>query len=251
MSCPCDQFERPLPRIAAGLSRLPRQDGTFPDYRSALLHGASVPNVTHLEADPFWAQRFLQERDRGGLAAALSALSRWRGRHPQDFGIMLCELWAYVCDVLSFYDEVLANESFVRTAVRGESVRRLLSLLGYVPRPAVAALVELSTFATGRQAVALPAGTAFRSGAFDGHPPQVFETMHDAAIHPLLNEWSLQPVRPGPPAATLQSEFLCRLGSVRVKAGGLVRLSGSESTRRGSSPTCVTRMAATASVIPN
>jgi hypothetical protein len=225
VNCLCDDFRfPPAIEIAAGLTRLHRQTGTFGEFRRALLHGASVRSTNALETHPLWSMRFLIERDRDGLRASLDAIGRWRGRHPQDFGLMLVEMWAYVCDLTSFYDEVFAHECYVRTARRRESLRRLVGPLGYVPRPAVAALAEVAVFADGRQAVVLPAGTAFRSGAFHGNPPQVFEVKGDTVIHPLLNEWTLLPVRPQnlPVTSTALTSLLCRPGTVNVKAGDLV-----------------------------
>jgi hypothetical protein len=197
MNCPCDQFEFP-PRlyIPAGLSHLPRQIASFPEFRRALLHDVS----------------------------SSPSLQTWRGRQDDDFGIMLLEMWAYVCDVTAFYDGVYADECYVRTAVRRESIGQLVALLGYRPRPAVGASVELAAFAEGRRAVRLPAGTAFRSEAFDGHPPQVFELTSDTVIHPFSNRWELQPRRPTTfgPAALNQNFLLCTAGSVTAKKGDLV-----------------------------
>ena len=176
MNCICDDFRFPPETIIyAGLTEIPRQVGTFAEFRRALLRAISIRTTASLENHPLWSLRFLIERDRDGLKETLAAIGNWRGRHPEDFGMMLLEMWAYVCDLTSFYDDVLAHESYVRTARRRESLRKLVAPLGYIPRPAVAALAELSAFAEGRQVVTLPPGTAFRSGAFDGNPPQVFE----------------------------------------------------------------------------
>ncbi len=140
--------------------------------------------------------------------------------------MMLLEMWAYVCDLTSFYDDVLAHESYVRTARRRESLRKLVAPLGYLPRPAVAALAELAAFADGRQVVTLPVGTAFRSGAFEGNPPQVFELDRATTIHPLLNEWTFLPVRPNTFGLYnhYQSTFLFEAGSVSVEEGDIVAL---------------------------
>src|SRR5204863_20176 len=97
-----------------------------------------------------------------------------------DFGIMLLEMWAYVCDSIAFYDEVIADECYVRTASQRQSLRKLVGLLGYVPRPAIAASVELAVIAAGRQPVLLPAGTQFRSGAI------IFDSVHRDIQ---LNDW--------------------------------------------------------------
>lgn len=224
MNCICDGFRFPPETIIVpGLTELPRQTGTFAEFRRALLRAISIRTTASLEDHPLWSLRFLLESDRAGLQRTLDAVGDWRGRHPEDFGMMLLEMWAYVCDLTSFYDDVLAHESYVGTARRRESLRKLIGPLGYLPRPAVAALAELSAFAEGRQVVTLPVGTAFRSGAFDGNPPQVFEVDIQATIHPLLNEWRFLPVREDfGPARILATTLLCEPGTVSVAEGDLV-----------------------------
>ena len=227
MNCICDDFRFPPETIIyAGLTELPRQTGTFAEFRRALLRAISIRTTASLENHPLWSLRFLIERDRDGLRETLAAIGNWRGRHPEDFGMMLLEMWAYVCDLTSFYDDVLAHESYVRTARRRESLRKLVAPLGYIPRPAVAALAELAAFADGRQVVTLPVGSAFRSGAFDGNPPQVFELDNATTIHPLLNEWTFLPVRPTTlePYSHYQSTFLFEAGSVSVEEGDIIAL---------------------------
>ena len=54
----------------------------------------------------------------------------------------------------------------------------------------------------------VPAGTAFRSGAFDGHPPQVFETDAAAAAHPALNRHAVVPPRATALAGTVSYVLL-------------------------------------------
>lgn len=172
MSCDCELEEHPRPlSIAAGLRRLPRQVAGFPAFRQALLHSA-------------------------GSDRHAAALGPWRASGANDFGVMLLEMWAYLADSLAFYDELHAHECFLRTARRDESVRDLVARLGYRPRPASAAVVELALVAEGRTWVGVPAGTAFRSSAFGVEPPQVFELAAPLAIHPLLNRWQVTAPRP-------------------------------------------------------
>lgn len=195
-NCPCDELKfPPLLVISGGLSSLPRQVATFPEFRAAMLSAI------------------------GGQAA----LKDWRARSSDDFGIMLLEMWSYVCDSISFYDEVIANESYVRTAQQRSSLRKLVGLLGYIPRPAVAATVNLAILAEGRQPVVVPAGTSFRSGAFPGSAPQVFELAADCTVHPFLNKWQVVPNRSatidgGKNLATVTlSSLLLAPGTVHLK----------------------------------
>jgi hypothetical protein len=198
MSCTCDILVFPPPlKIDAGLSYLPRQIATFPEFRAALLFAI----------------------------AGKASLQPWRARSSDDFGIMLLEMWAYVCDSISFYDEVIANEVYIRTAILRPSLRKMVGLLGYVPRPGVAATVDLAVFADGRQPVKMLAGTAFRSGAFPGGAPQVFELDADSTVHAFTNRWTIAQNRPptidgGKGIASLHLRYL-RLDpkSIQIKAG--------------------------------
>jgi hypothetical protein len=89
----------------------------------------------------------------------------------------------------------------------------------------VAATVDLAVFADGRQPVKMPAGAAFRSGAFPGGAPQVFELDADSTVHPFTNRWTIARNRPstidgGKGIPSLHLHYL-RLDpkSVRIKAG--------------------------------
>ncbi|HWP45162.1 MAG TPA: putative baseplate assembly protein, partial [Blastocatellia bacterium] len=120
--CPCDALIHPgKPEIAAGLPSLPRQLAGFAEYRLAMLRDIPLH----------------------------PALSGWRARGGDDLGVMLLEMWAYVLDVLGFYDERIANETYLRTGVLRPSLRRLVELIGYRPRPALAASVVLAAIADG------------------------------------------------------------------------------------------------------
>lgn len=166
--CACD-YPRfpPVDPIAPGLSTLPRQRAGFGEYREHLL--ASVRG--HDE------------------------LSDWQARAPGDLGLMLFDSFAYMLDVTGFYDAQIANEAYLRTARRRPNLRKLTGLTGYRPRPAVAASTWLAAFASGSDPVTVPAGTGFRSKAFDGEPPQLFELDAETLAHPARNEWPQAPVR--------------------------------------------------------
>ena len=172
MSCPCEERPAwPEANIAPGLDTIARQLVGFPELRALLL--SAISDAEH--AIPF---------------------AHWTAREGNDLGLMLLEMWAYLGDILSFYDEVHAHEAYLRTARRRDSLRKLVELLGYVPTPAVGATVELALEADGRRALSLPAGTAFRSGAVDGGPPQVFELDAETLIHPARNRWGVAAPQP-------------------------------------------------------
>ncbi|HEY8973278.1 MAG TPA: hypothetical protein VIN75_03610, partial [Burkholderiaceae bacterium] len=59
------------------------------------------------------------------------ALAAWTHRLPDDPGIALIEAAAEVGDILSFYQDLYANEAYLGTAKWRDSVGLLVRLLGY------------------------------------------------------------------------------------------------------------------------
>jgi uncharacterized phage protein gp47/JayE len=77
------------------------------------------------------------------LDLAAQKLPEWTDRSENDFGRLLLETFAYVGDVILFYQDRIANEAFLETATERRSVIDLLSLIGYTlatPAPASATL---------------------------------------------------------------------------------------------------------------
>jgi predicted phage baseplate assembly protein len=199
MACVCDTHDCGLLIVPAGLAALPRAIGTFADWRRDLLEA--------IGRDPL--------------------LDAWRAREPGDLGVMLVEFFAYMADVTSFYDALTANAAYLGTASDAGGTRRLVALLGYRPRPAYGASVWLAAEADGVRTIALPRGTAFRSGAFPGSAPQLFELSADAIIEPRVNRLPVDRV----PATTLPVPLpgiSVTASSVRVQAGQAVVLASGD-----------------------
>jgi len=105
-------------------------------------------------------------------------------REPSDSAIALLDAWAMVADVLTFYDERLANEGYLRTATERRSVLELARLIGYAPRPGVAATAYFAyTIEEDRSVtppkgmeVVIPAGSRAQSVPEPNELPQTFET---------------------------------------------------------------------------
>ncbi|MFA0811116.1 hypothetical protein [Microbulbifer epialgicus] len=122
-----------------------------------------------------------------GLAsAAHPALANLRTREGDDFSIALIDAWAAVCDVLTFYQERLANEAYIGTATERLSIEELARLIGYRLHPGAAAetdLVILMEDPPGASPdvaeLTVPAGTRVQSQPGPDEKPQVFETLDD------------------------------------------------------------------------
>jgi hypothetical protein len=201
--CPCDQPQTSLAEIPTGLSAIPRQTQTFRRVEERIQNETEVPSTL-----PAQAQTFPEVR-RSLLAGVPQkpALHDWRARGERDFGLMWLEMWAYVADVLGFYDERITNESYIRTAALRPSLRRIVGMLGYVPAPGIAGSATIAGIVEGRTIVNVPARAGFRSGPVGSQPPQVFESSQSTNSHALANSWEIGPV----PVSTAPSGPLLEL----------------------------------------
>jgi hypothetical protein len=115
----CEVADMPTPQTIdnrPGLSEVQYRIGTYATFRQAMLR--SIYRQT--------------------------ALKSWTARRDDDFGIALFDMWAYILDILTFYQERIANEAFLNTAALPESLRRLTGLINYTPSPGKAASVYLA-----------------------------------------------------------------------------------------------------------
>jgi len=106
----------------------------------------------------------------------LNPFAAWRPGINGDYQRMLIEAWAYLADVLTFYQERVANEAFIGTATQRESLLRLASLIDYHPSPGAAASGLVAFTIAANQSLTIPAGFRVGSAAQSGQPPVVFET---------------------------------------------------------------------------
>jgi hypothetical protein len=150
--CPCDGDLPAPPSNLPGLSQIAYRNGTFREFRRALLTPDASEHELNSPQGPVW---------RPGASG--------------DLGVMIAEWWAYVADVLTFYNERITNQDYLRTADLPESVKRLIQLLGYRPRPAIGARGTLAALVTPGQSALLPKGLQFQSKPGPGEEAQTFE----------------------------------------------------------------------------
>ncbi len=138
--------------------------------------------------------------------ATLPALAGLHTREEADFTIGLIDAFACAADVLSFYQERLIQESYLRTATERVSMQELGRLIGYRLKPGVAAETLLAfaletpptppaalppepgNFVTGVPSVLqLDAGLKVQSVPGPGEKPQTFETVEAIEARPAWN----------------------------------------------------------------
>lgn len=212
----CDGIRTLTPRPVSnrpGLDALRYRIGNHGDFFESML--ARISSLQGPPVDASTGPREYLLRD------------RLTTRDPNDPSIALLDAWAVVADIITFYQERIANEGFLRTAIERLSLQELSRLVGYAPRPGLSAAALLAyevdppvtqpgapASAPGRRpangtssrAVTIPRGTKSKSTPRPGadEQPQTFETSEDLLARP---EWNaIRPRLTRPHLITLAGE---------------------------------------------
>lgn len=125
-------------------------------------------------------------KDYASLREAMLDLARvkleaWTDHSPNDLGVVLLELFAYMGDILLYYQDRIANESYLLTAVERRSVLNLLRLIGYELRPPKPASADLTLIFENvpEATVVIERGTEFITGAGSTSEPISFRYVRD------------------------------------------------------------------------
>ena len=142
---PADETNR------SGLSALRYRVGTHAQFFETMKARLSTIEVDGVGSD-------------GQTPATFRPLQGLTTRDSGDPSIAMLDAWATVGDVLSFYQERIANENYLRTATERRSILELARLVGYRLRPGVAASTFFAYTIDDKQSAPLtiPAGSAAR-----------------------------------------------------------------------------------------
>jgi hypothetical protein len=146
-----------------GLDRIGYRIGTYADIREALLHW--------LDSDP--------------------ALRRFTHRASDDPAIALLEGAAIIGDILTFYQELYANEKYLRTATWRDSVSDLVRLLGYRLAPGAGGRGSFAFEVRGDQPVTIPRRFRLTADVTGRDGKSDFETQGEALAWPALSRFAL------------------------------------------------------------
>jgi len=127
-------------------------------------------------------------------------LSGWTHLGADEPGIALLESTAMLGDILTFYQELYANETKLGTANWEESVFDLIRLTGYRPAPGLGGASTFALDVDSRSIV--PAGFAFQADLKGFDQPSVFESTTTIEAFPAFGHFhlyrrrlGLQPIR--------------------------------------------------------
>lgn len=129
-------------------------------------------------------------------------------REPGDPSIALLDAWATVGDILTFYQERIANEGYLKTARERRSLHELANQVGYQLRPALSASVYLAFDVQAPPSldpeakvpppheIKIPKGTQAKSIPEPGELPAIFETTEEFTARPEWNALKPRMTRP-------------------------------------------------------
>ena len=111
-------------------------------------------------------------------------MPEYTDKRQSDAGVVLIELLAQGLDIMSFYQDVIANEVFLVTEEQRNNVMKWCRLLGYTPQYATSARVKQVFQLTKVQGipVKIPSGTIVKTSNSSAEPEVKFETVKDLII---------------------------------------------------------------------
>jgi hypothetical protein len=157
-----------------GLSAIAYRVGTFATFRQTMLTAISQTKLT-IDGQSF------------------RPLDHWKTRQSDDYGIALLEMWAYVADILTFYQERIANEAYLQTALQLDSIIRLANLIGYRLAPGVAARTYLAYTLEKNISLKITPRLRVQSVPGQGETVQKFETIESLNAQALFNYFRIYP----------------------------------------------------------
>ena len=193
-----------------GLARLATRIGTHGSFLASLHARLTSHALTREDAAPGAEPAPAATRP----LAALTARS-------DDAVPALLDAWACAGDVLTFYQERIANEGYLRTATRPRSLHELARLPGYQPRPGLGASTclafDLDPLA--KDATVIAAGTRAQSVPGQDQAPQSFETSADLTAWGGWNRLPVRRTRPVRPSDISKGDLWLAGTATRLKPG--------------------------------
>ena len=151
------------PKNRAGLSRIDYRIGAYADFREAMMH--------KLNREPL--------------------LQAWTHRGTDDPGIALLEGAAILADIITFYQDVYANQAYLATATWRDRISDLVQLLGYRLSPGVGGNATFAFEVTGDKAVVIPKSFPVKADLSELDQPAEFQTKAEATAYPHLSRFHL------------------------------------------------------------
>ena len=129
------------------------------------------------------------------LDRASAVLPEWSNRNSSDFGMVFVDLWAYMGDILHYYVDRAAAETYIGTANNKSSILALANLFDYRPAYQTASTGTVTLAATNpthSDTITIPINTGFIASATDNLPVVYFTTTASASMGPSVSSVVVQ-----------------------------------------------------------
>ena len=116
------------------------------------------------------------------IARIQDRVPNWTGTDDHDFGIALVEAFAYLGDLMSYYIDRAANESFISTATQRSSIINIAQTYGYSVAGYSASFTTLTFSNYSPDAITIPGGTIVSGDLIIGDTVNTIEFTTDADV---------------------------------------------------------------------
>jgi hypothetical protein len=222
--CPCDG-ELPGPSYnLPELSYISYRVGDYVSFRQAVL----TPLLTPATPLPLPLEQTL----------SVNGVPVWTTDGAGDLAVMIAEWFAYIGDIIAFYNERIANQDYLRTASLPESVNNLIALLGYRPRPAIGAYGNIAALLSsgpsfGKAPILLPQGLQFQSKPAPGLTPQTFELQAATPLGTPITGPDQYAVAPAPVLLDNSNNLLLQGAAANLAPGDFLLVTALDGTTGG------------------
>jgi hypothetical protein len=124
------------------------------------------------------------------IARIQDRIPEWTASDPADFGVALVEAFAYLGDLINYYIDRNANESFIATATQRRSILNISQSYGYIPAGYRQAVTTLEFSNSSDSPVTIPAGTVVSGDVVIGDTVQTvyFYTDTELSVQELIDD---------------------------------------------------------------
>ncbi len=148
-------------------------------------------------------------------------------------GSTLVDLWAYVAEIVAAYTELTAGEAYLGTASDWTDLRRLADLVGYRPRPPVAAQGWVRVEVEKGADPVLPTGARVQAPGTATRKAQTFEVAEDTQLR---SDWNALTATWVPVPQKVEGRAVRFLGDPGFRVGDLVLLVREDVTATACTP---------------
>ncbi len=222
--CPCDSDQLPAAFNLPQLPTIAYRAGNYVSFRQAVL----TPLLAPATPMPLPVEQTL----------SVNGIPVWTTDGAGDLAVMIAEWFAYIADVIAFYNERIANQDYLRTASLPESVSNLIALLGYRPRPAIGAYGNIAALlgtgpSFGNRSILLPQGLQFQSKPTPGQTPQTFELQAASPLGTPITGPDQYPVAPPPVLLDANQNLLLQGATGNLAPGDFLLVTALDGTTGG------------------